>query len=300
VEGLDGIDLDRLRALAAAVSEGTFEGAARALHVTPSAISQRIKALETALGRVLLTRSKPVRATPSGQAVLRAARQIEIIAADLSRELSIDEAVDPMVIPLAVNADSLATWFLPALARAGDSLFYDIRRSDEGQSAELLRQGAVMAVVTASSAPVPGCTVERLGAMRYRPRAAPAFVRHWFPDGPTPARLTKAPVIVFDRDDQLQDVYLRRACRRQVEPPRHFVPGSDAFMEAIQLGLGWGMLPDLQAARAQRDLVDFDLVDFDPDGGVAIRLYWQQWRLRSPALDRVAQAVREAATTALS
>ena len=295
MEGLDRIDLDRLQALAAAVSEGTFEGAAQALHVTPSAISQRIKALETALGRVLLTRSKPVQPTLSGQAVLRAARQIEIIAADLSRELSIDAAVDPLVIPLAVNADSLATWFLPALARAGDSLFFDIRRSDEGQSAELLRQGAVMAVVTASSAPVPGCTVERLGTMRYRPRAAPDFVRHWFPDGATSARLIKAPVIVFDRDDQLQDVYLRRACRRRVEPPRHFVPGSDAFMEAIQLGLGWGMLPDLQAARATRELVDFD-----PSGGVAVRLYWQQWRLRSPALDRVAGAVREAATTALT
>jgi LysR family transcriptional regulator (chromosome initiation inhibitor) len=300
VESLGGIDLDRLRALAGAVSEGTFEGAARALHVTPSAISQRIKALETALGRVLLTRSKPVRPTPSGQAVLRAARQIEIIASDLNRELSIDEAVEPMVIPLAVNADSLATWFLPALARAGASLFFDIRRSDEGQSAELLRQGAVMAVVTASSAPVPGCTVERLGAMLYHPRAAPAFVRHWFPDGPTPARLIKAPVIVFDRDDQLQDVYLRRVCRRQVEPPRHFVPGSDAFMEAIRLGLGWGMLPDLQAARAKRELVDFDLVDFDPGGGMAVRLYWQQWRLRSPALDRVAHAIRDAATIALS
>jgi LysR family transcriptional regulator, chromosome initiation inhibitor len=292
--GVDGIDLDRLEALAAVVTEGTFEAAARKLHVTPSAISQRVKSLETALGRVLLTRSKPVRTTPSGQAVLRAAHQIAIIAADISRELGADETMGPVVMPLAVNADSLATWFLPAVAGAGDGLLFDIRRSDEGLSAELLQEGVVMAAVTASSAPVPGCTVERLGSMHYRPRAAPTFVRHWFPDGPTPAQLTKAPVVAFDRDDHLQEVYLRRACHRRVEPPRHFVPGSDAFMEAVQLGLGWGMLPDLQTAGAKRDLVEFD-----PSGGVDVRLYWQQWRLRSPALERVARAVRETASTTL-
>lgn len=291
----DGIELDRLEALSAAVSEGTFDAAARKLHVTPSAISQRIKALEMALGRVLLTRSKPVRTTPSGQAVLRAAHQIGTIAADLTRELNRDETAGPVVIPLAVNADSLATWFLPALARTGDGLLFDIRRSDEGQSADLLREGLVMAAVTASSAPVPGCTVERLGSMRYRPRAAPNFVRAWFEDGPTPARLRKAPVLVFDRDDRLQDVYLRRACHHQVEPPRHFVPGSDAFLEAVQLGLGWGMLPDLQANQATSELVEFD-----PGGRVDVRLYWQQWRLRPQALDRVARAVREAASRTLS
>jgi LysR family transcriptional regulator (chromosome initiation inhibitor) len=293
--GSDGIELDRLQALIAAVSEGTFDAAARKLHVTPSAISQRIKALEVALGRVLLTRSKPVRTTPSGQAVLRAAHQIETIAADISRELNSDEVAGPVVIPLAVNADSLATWFLPALARARDGLLFDIRRSDEGQSAELLREGVVMAAVTASSTPVPGCTVQRLGSMRYRPRAAPNFVRDWFPDGPTPAQLRTAPVVIFDRDDHLQDVYLRRACHHQVEPPRHFVPGSDAFLVAVQLGLGWGMLPDLQADRAKSELLEFD-----PGGSVDVRLYWQQWRLRPEALDRVARAVREAASSTLS
>src|SRR5690242_18464645 len=102
-------DLAQLRALSATVSEGTLEAAARALHVTPSAISQRLKALETTTGRVLLVRSKPVQVTPSGRAVLRLARQIEVLTADAAVELGGggDEPARAVPLPIAVNADSL-------------------------------------------------------------------------------------------------------------------------------------------------------------------------------------------------
>ena len=81
------LDLAQLRALRAAVDTGTLEGAARALHVTPSAVSQRLKALEQATGRVLLVRSRPVQVTEPGRAVLRLARQLDLLAADAAREL---------------------------------------------------------------------------------------------------------------------------------------------------------------------------------------------------------------------
>ncbi|TKG72008.1 LysR family transcriptional regulator ArgP [Prauserella endophytica] len=290
------LDPAQLRALAAAVSEGTFDAAARTLHVTPSAVSQRVKALETAVGRVLLTRTKPVRPTPSGETLLRLARQIQAVTDDVARELGDDDVPSgPQVIPLAVNADSMATWFLPALASLGGSLVFDLHRSDQDRTADLLRQGAVMAAVTASAEPVPGCVIERLGSMRYRPMASPAFARRWFPGGTTPAELAHAPVVVFDRDDDLQHEYLRRRTRRRLDPPRHFVPGSTDFYEAVRLGLGWGMLPDLQTAHA----ADGEFTDLDPRGHIDVRLYWQQWRLRSASLDAVTDAVRAAAATAL-
>src|SRR5579859_2383198 len=281
------LDLDQLRALAAAVAEGTFEAAARRLHVTPSAISQRIKALETAVGRVLLTRSKPVQPTASGEAVLRAARQIEAITAEVARELG--EPVDrsSQGLPLAANADSLATWLVPALAGVGELVVLEIHRHDETRTAELLRQGTVMAAVTSSAEPVPGCIVVPLGTMRYRARASPEFAARWFPDGGTVRELATAPMIAFDRQDQTQDVYLRRRSRRRLEPPRHYVPGSTAFALAVRHGLGWGMVPDLQVGPGGGGLVEFD-----PRGHVDIRLYWQQWRLRTDALERVAAAVR--------
>jgi LysR family transcriptional regulator (chromosome initiation inhibitor) len=287
-------DLDpaQLDALAAAVTEGTFEAAARTLHVTPSAVSQRIKALETSVGRVLLTRTKPVRPTAAGEALLRLARQISTLTADAARELGGSEAPwGRVVIPLAVNADSLATWVLPALAKVGPPTVFDLYREDQDRTADLLRDGTVMAAVTSSADPVPGCTVIRLGKLRYRPSASAAFVARWFPDGITPQTLAQAPMVVFDRNDQLQDRYLQRRARRRLDPPRHHVPASADFLEAVRLGLGWGMIPDLQWVP--------ELVVLDPRGGVDVHLYWQQWKLHSPALEQVASAVRAAAAEAL-
>jgi LysR family transcriptional regulator (chromosome initiation inhibitor) len=261
--------------------------------VTPSAVSQRIKALETSVGQVLLARSKPVRATTSGETLLRAARQIQAVSADALRELGAQDAAEgsgPSVVALAVNADSLDTWFLAALAELGGAVF-DLRREDESRTAELLRRGEVMAAVTTSKKPVPGCAVRRLGRMRYAPRAAAAFRAQWFPDGVTVAALSRAPVVLLDRDDTIQDRYLRRRARRPLHPPRHYIPESGPFFQAVRLGLGWGMIPDLQLARD----AGADLADLDPAGGMDVELYWQQWRVAGPTLERVARAVQATA-----
>jgi LysR family transcriptional regulator, chromosome initiation inhibitor len=287
------IDLDQLQALSAAVAEGSFDGAANQLHVTPSAISQRIKALETSVGRVLLIRSRPVRPTASGQTLLRAARQIDAVTAEVAAELG-EQGEDQLpTIALAVNADSLGTWFLPALSTVDPPLAFDLRRADETRTAELLRDGSVIAAVTASADAVPGCVVQPLGRMRYRPRASPAYAARWFPEGVTAAALSRAPVIVFDRTDELQTRYLQRRSRRRLDPPRHYVPGSSSFTEAVRLGLGWGLVPDLQADTAR------ELIDLDPRGTIDVHLFWQQWRLRSAALERVAVAVSAQAKIAL-
>jgi LysR family transcriptional regulator, chromosome initiation inhibitor len=288
------LDPGQLEALAAAVSEGTFDAAARYLHVTPSAISQRVKALETAVGRVLLTRSKPIRPTPSGEAVLRLARQIGTATADVLREIGDEDTGGaPVTFALATNADSLSTWLLPAFAAVGPPVVFDVHRDDQERTTDLLRRGEVMAAVTASARPVPGCLVQPLGRMRYRAMATRAFAAAWFPDGPTVAALSRAPVVEFDRDDRLQSRYLRRRARRDLDPPRHYVPDSAAYAWATRLGVGWGMVPDLQ--REPGD----DLVELDPHGIVDVRLYWQQWRMRSTLLDRVAAAVRDTAATHL-
>jgi LysR family transcriptional regulator, chromosome initiation inhibitor len=291
----EALDRGQLQALLAAVTEGTFDAAAQTLHVTPSAVSQRIKALETRVGRVLVTRSKPVAPTPSGAVLLRTARQMQALAADALAELG-DDPGAPLALPLAVNADSLATWFVAALADAGPGLTFDVRRADQTRTAELLRDGTVMAAVTASAQAVTGCTVRRLGSMRYRPRASAAFVARWFADGVTATALSTAPVVLFDREDPLQDQYLRRRARRRVSPPRCYVPGSGAFVEAVRKGLGWGMVPDLQAEAGPGETA---LVEFDPRAIIDVPLYWQQWQRSSMALDRVSVAVRDHASAVL-
>jgi LysR family transcriptional regulator, chromosome initiation inhibitor len=293
------LDPGQLAALSAAVSEGTFEAAARALHVTPSAISQRVKALEVTLGRVLVTRTKPVQPTESGQAVLRLARQIQVLTADVLGELSPEAGVATgrATIGLAANADSLATWLPAALASAGTGFVFDLHRADQERTTELLRQGVVMAAVTSSAEPVAGCSVRRLGRMSYRPVASADFAARWFAGGVSADGLAVAPVVVFDRDDRLQDGYLRKRTRRRIEPPRHHLPDSAAFVDAVALGMGWGMLPDQQSAAGLRA---GDLVRIDPDYASVVTLYWQQWRLGSAPLNTLAGAVLAFAATALN
>lgn len=289
------VDVAHLRALSAAVTEGSLEAAARTLHVTPSAVSQRLRALEVATGRVLLVRSRPVRPTPSGEVLLRLARQIDLLTGDALAELGAGAAeADVPTLPIAVNADSLGTWVLPALAALAGTVCFDIHRDDEEHTAALVRSGTVVAAITSLPDPVPGCSVTRLGGMRYRPTAAATFTDRWFPGGPTAVALSRAPVVVFDRKDELQHRYLRAHLGGRALPPVHYVPSTADFLTAVRLGLGWGMLPDAQTADD-----DTGLVGFDPSGAVDVVLHWQQWKLRSAPLDAVAAAVADAARRVL-
>ncbi|HEY9290505.1 MAG TPA: LysR family transcriptional regulator ArgP [Microlunatus sp.] len=290
---------DQLRTLVAVVDQGTLDAAARQLQVTPSAVSQRLKALESSVGQVLLRRTKPVQPTEAGAVILRLARQLILLSDDVEVALGSGPGhAGAYTLPIVINGDSLNTWALPALARADPEhrTVFEVHRADEAESTELLRNGTVMAAVTSVAEPVQGCTVRKLGVMRYRPMASPEFVERWFADGPSLDALAVAPMVAFDRVDQLQDRYLRRRTRRRLRPPRHYIPTSADFAQAIALGLGWGMLPPQQSAEPERR---GDLVELDPGTHVDVPLYWQQWKLHSPMLARLADAVTETAAQAL-
>jgi LysR family transcriptional regulator (chromosome initiation inhibitor) len=291
--------LEHLATFAAAVEGGTFEAAARQLQVTASAVSQRIKAMEQAAGQILLQRSIPVRPTAAGEAVMRLARQVRQLQADTARELAGGGA--RVTLRLAVNADSLATWFLPVLARmphdAGAS--FELHREDEQHSAALLRAGQVMAAVTAAPAPVQGCTVEALGSLRYRAVASPDFLGRHRPHDAGAHRfgwLGGAPVVDFDRKDELQSRFFEDLAGRPLDAPRHYVPASTEFAGAVRLGLGWALLPE-QQCRA--DLDGGTLCELAPEKPVDVPLFWQRWKLSSPLLDGLTAAVRSTAAQAL-
>ncbi|MEU7299349.1 LysR family transcriptional regulator ArgP [Streptomyces sp. NPDC007206] len=288
------LPLDQIRTLLAVVDEGTFDAAAAALHVTPSAVSQRVKALEQRTGRVLLQRTKPVRPTESGAVLVRYARQLARLERDARGELGLSGAGEPTRVSVAVNADSLATWFLPALTRV-PGLCFELHREDEDHTAALLREGLVMAAVTTAADPVPGCAVRPLGRMRYLPVAAPEFTAAHLDGQPLPDALPEAPVVVFDRKDDFQDAFVRRLGRGAAGPLRHLVPTSEGFLDAVAAGLGWGMVPEVQAepllAEGRLVLLAREWMD--------ATLYWQQWRLDSPALAALAEAVTATAASAL-
>lgn len=288
------IPLDLVRTLAAVVTAGSLDAAASALQVTPSAVSQRLKALETRVGRVLLVRSRPVQPTAAGAALVRLARQVATLEQDTLASLGADPG-GPVEVPLAVNADSMATWLLPALAPLASDVAFDLHRDDQEFTAALLEAGTVSAAVTAQATPVAGCSVRPLGSMRYVAVASPAHAERWFPDGVTAETLARAPLVDFDRRDDLQNRYLAANGVDAVSCPRHRVPASHDFARAIRWGFGWGLLPEQQLAE---DVADGRLIRL---GGppVDVRLFWQRWKLASPVLDRIEAAVLGAARASL-
>ena len=286
------IQPDQARTLAAIVAHGSFEAAASHLQVTASAVSQRVRALEVAVGRPVLTRTRPVGLTPSGQAVVRFARQLDMLSADLAEELQPGTQSASIRLTLVINSDSLHTWALPGLAAVAGRVQLEILREDQDYSLELLRSGAAAAAITTTAKAAPGCSSRRLGVMRYLPVCVPDFAARWFPDGATADALAVAPVIVFDRKDDLQDRYLRGVSRKTLQPPRHYVPAAHEFGEAIRWGMGWGLLPEIEVSE---ELKRRTLVSLDPAAHVDVPLHWQQWRHGSAALDEVAAAVQAAA-----
>ena len=281
----------QLAALAAVVDHGTFEAAARHLHVTPSAISQRIRALESEAGRVLVTRTAPCRPTETGEPLLRLARQTELLYAEAALALSEDGGTAPVTLSVAVNADSLATWFHDVLgAVAGwESVGLRLRVEDQVYSAGHLRTGDVLAAVTSEPITVQGCVLEPLGAQRYVPAATPAFVERWR-HGRSMA-WERMPMVVFHEKDHLQDEVL--SSRGAARPPVvHHVPASHDFVEAVRRGMGWAAVPEQQLRPF---LHDGSLVALPGRGHVDVPLFWQRWRLDSPALSRLTEAVHGAA-----
>ncbi|MGE2713158.1 LysR family transcriptional regulator ArgP [Mycolicibacterium litorale] len=282
---------DQLAALAAVIESGSFEAAAERLHVTPSAVSQRIKALEQRVGQVLVVREKPCRATPAGAPLLRLAAQTALLEAEALGELGGPGTAQRPRVAVAVNADSMSTWFTAVLSAVTDVLF-DIRIEDQDHSARLLREGVVMGAVTTERTPVPGCRVQPLGLMRYLPVASAEYVERHLPGGFTAAAAAEAPSLAWNRDDALQDLLIRRAFHRPVTRPVHYVPTAEGFGAAVRAGLGWGMYPEQLAAP---DLAAGAFVRI-ADVHLDVPLYWQCWKLDSPLVARLTGAVRSAAT----
>ena len=278
----------QLDALVAIADHGSFDAAARQLHITPSAVSQRIRALEATAGQVLISRAAPCRPTPHGASLVRLGRQTRLLYAEASQAITAATAVD---LPVAVNADSLAVWFHDVLAEvaAWDGTAIKLRIEDQAYSQELLRRGDVLAAVTSDPAAVQGCSVEPLGALRYLPAAAPAVADRWR-RGESPD-WAAMPVMVFNDKDDLQHELLRRHGIEHGPAVVHQVPSSADFYAAIRAGLGWGMLPEPQA---RVDLAAGALVRLSGDA-IDVPLYWQRWRLDSPKLAALTTAVRTAA-----
>ena len=296
------IDNAQLAAFAAVLSEGSFEAAARRLHLTPSAISQRLKQLEERLGQVLVQRTIPCQPTVAGKTLARFTGQLALLEAELLNEVGtgVDdgEAPMPLRIPMVVNADSLDSWFIEVFDQLATTtaIRFDIRVEDQDHSATLLKDGSVMAAVSASPDAVAGCLVEPLGVMRYLAVASPEFLQRYFPEGATAAQFRQAPTLVFNRKDGLQQRFIARFTDEEVQAPTHYLPSTHGFVDAARRGLGWGMMPEHFVREGMRL---GELCEIAPGHPFDVPLYWHRWRLESPALKALSETVHRVASESL-
>jgi LysR family transcriptional regulator, chromosome initiation inhibitor len=284
------LDPRQCEAVLAVIESGSFEQAAAMLHLTPSAVSQRVRALEVFLGTPLVVRTRPCRATPAGQRLLQYLRRAQSLEDDLQAELAGEQAA-PLSLAIAINNDSLASWFLPALAPFAieEQVLLDLVLDDQEHTYTLLEQGRALGCITTEPQPMRGCNAEPLGAMRYRCMAAPEFRTRWFGKGMTRAAVQQAPVIVFNRKDRLQaDFVLKHYGLQDNACPRHFIPASEPFMQAVVHGLGWGMLPELQMHDVRKRGL---LVDLAPTRPTDVALFWHGWKVQSPRMERLSRTL---------
>lgn len=307
MKDLDSAGLDCLAALA---DERSFERAAQRLAITQSAVSQRLRSLEAQVGQLLVVRSRPLRLTEGGKVLLRFARQLQALRTDVARELGASVAPNER-IAIAVNADSLATWVLPALdglVQQGlkEGFGLELVVDDQDFTHDWLRQGEVLGCVSTVRQALRGCAVQPLGLMRYVAVASPGFLAAHLPGGLTAANFAQTPFLVFNRKDDTQVQWVSKAFG--VRTPRlreRFVPSSEAYARAVCMGWGVGVAPELQLRPL---LASGELVALRPEISVDVRLYWHQWKLASelvaaPArvalLDQIGQALAHGAQRAL-
>jgi LysR family transcriptional regulator, chromosome initiation inhibitor len=258
-------------AMATVVRTGSFEKAAQQIGVTPSAISQRVKLLEERLGTGLIIRGQPCKATPAGLRLCRHVEEIGLMEHSLRADLGdVLPAGRTPTIRIAVNADSMATWFMPALAGLEGRLF-DLVLDDESNTAEWLRRGEVSAAVSTAPGPVQGCGSRALGAQTYIATANPDFMRRWFASGVTSESIAQAPCLTFNIKDALQDQWVVQTFGRRITKPSHWIPSSHGFVDASLAGLGWGMNP---VALVEAHLAAGRLVEMMPGEPLKIPLYW--------------------------
>lgn len=291
------LDYSGARAVAMIVQTGSFEGAARVLNVTQSAISQRVRNLEERLGTVLIQRGQPCTATEAGAWLCRHMEHVGMLEEALLEHLprlANPSDVQRVTLEIATNADSLGTWFLPAVASFAQQSGYlfNIAIDDEQHTPDWLRQGRVLAAVTSLNKPVQGCMVKPLGSLRYHATASPDFVQRHFPDGVTLQALAEAPALMFNPKDNLQQAWVQQVFGQSAALPSHSLPSTQGFVDACGAGLGWGLNPE----RLVSDhLATGALVELVPRTGFDVPLFWQISRLVADRLQGLTQAVLAAA-----
>lgn len=257
----------------------SFEAAAKKLHVTQSAISQRIKGLETYYGEPVLIRILPYKPTRLGEYLISHFQRLCLLEESLEQQLGYT-SIRPRV-SIALNRDSLETWFLDLIEDT--SIFNDITveiiADDQELTIDYLKKGLVSACLSTSEKEIIGGNVAFLGNMEYLLVASPAFIKSHFSGKDQKKCLLNAQAIKFDKNDKLHERYLEKFFGLNGENMHfHIVPSVRGFKKYALLGYGYGLIPKLDILE---ELKNKKLIQLHVDKVWNIPLYWHYWDIES-------------------
>lgn len=285
-------------AFRAVVETGSFEQAALRLHLTPPAISQRVSALESSLGNALIVRSRPAKATRLGQRLMQYLKRAALLEAELEAELLVQQDA-PLTLALALNADSVGSWFFPALSALliREKVLLDLIVEDQDHTYSLLETGMVVGCISSEAKPMRGCAAELLGVMRYWLVASADFRERWFADGLTREAARHAPIVAYTHKDTMPSTFLEEQLGLpEGAYPCHYIPGAASHLNAIRFGLAYGMVPELLLKASS----DGDaLISLAPGKPAEVALYWHTWKVQSPRMEAISRQVIAAARDSL-
>ena len=283
------LDYKLIEALAIVVQEGGFDKAAQYLRLTQSAVSQRIKQLEEQTGQIVIARTNPPKATPAGQQMIKHYAQVKRLEDDLFETMFSSDHNEYVTLAIGTNRDCLTTWLQAAVQEflARKNVVLDFRAADQEQTHKLMKDGEVIGCISVKDQPMQGCRLEYLGRMDYWLVATPTFAAQWFPKGVIPDAINRAPLIHFDRKDEMHAQFFKTIMKHPpTQLPIHYVPSIKTYADFILAGLAYGLLPDQECEPHIKSGV---LLNLAPQKPVQIKLYWHCWNLKSRLLEEFTQ-----------
>jgi len=290
-----------LEAFVAVIEETGFHGAAKRLALTQPAVSKRVKNLENLVGQPLIVRTSPPKPTPAGKRLLAHFYQVRLLEKSAWSEfMSQSDPEVPIPLPIALNSESLSTWFLDAVEETVrlKNIVIQITTDDQDLTAEHLRAGTVLGCVTSNGNFPAGCRSTPLGTMPYVCVATPAFRSKYFSRGINRETLRVAPAAIYGKDDSLHEIFLRKVIDDSgfTQPPYHFVPSPEALVEITRRGLAYSVLPEVSV---KGELRDKKLIELFPRKRHELKLFWQTLDFTNPILDALTKAIQKKARALL-
>lgn len=263
------LELRHLRTIEAIHRHGGMARAAEALHLTQSALSHQLKALEDQAGvELVVRRAKPMRLTAAGLRLLRTAEQVLPLIGAAQAEFRAVEEGRAGRLHVAMECHACFDWLLPVMdrfRRSWPEVDIDIRASLAFQALPALVRETADLVVTSDPEPLDGVTYQPL--FDYAPTLVVAaghpLARQGFAE---PEDLAAETLVTYPMDRARLDAFSHFLTPAGVEPAavRQVEQGAVALM-LVASGRGVTVMPDW-VLRAQAGNPELAFLRLGPDG----------------------------------